>query len=152
MAPAVTSLLYTSLLCAYLSPSTTAVNKMIGPWLVALSVHGTSGLRTQIEKQLVVVAGDCIWATRVEAERGPRLCPAHGMVLVTACACDQMCISASILAFALALVKWKRRGKPPSPSACTTTAVLPAPLLAMLGGRSTVVHVRLLPVANVHHH
>jgi hypothetical protein len=118
MAPAVTSLLYTSLLCAYLSPSTTAVNKMIGPWLVALSVHGTSGLRTQIEKQLVVVAGDCIWATRVEAERGPRLCPAHGMVLVTACACDQMGASVSILAFALALrvVKWQRRGNPPSPS------------------------------------
>ncbi len=56
--------------------SMTAVNRMIGPWLVALSVHGTCGLRTQIEKQLVVVAGDCISATRVgrtvgaEAERG----------------------------------------------------------------------------------
>ena len=102
----------------------------------------------QIEKQLAIAFS----ATRVEwlalKPKGALL--AHGMVLVTACACDQMCISASILAFALALVKWKRRGKPPSPSACTTTAVLPAPLLAMLGGRSTVVHVRLL--ANVHHH
>jgi hypothetical protein len=48
---------------------------------------------------------------------------AHGMVLVTACACDQMCATISILAFALALVKvgahcgtWQRHGKPPSPS------------------------------------
>jgi hypothetical protein len=58
---AVTSLLFTSLLCAHLSLPTTAVNKMIGPWLLTLNVHGTSGLRMQIEKQLVVVASDCIF-------------------------------------------------------------------------------------------
>ena len=52
---AVTSLLFTSLLCAHLSLPTTAVNKMIGPWLWTLNVHGTSGLRImEIEKQLVI--------------------------------------------------------------------------------------------------
>jgi hypothetical protein len=56
MAPVVASLLYTSLLCACLPLSMTAVNKMIqvGPWLLTLNVHGTSGLRMQIEKQLVI--------------------------------------------------------------------------------------------------
>jgi hypothetical protein len=54
MAPAVASLLNTSLLCACLPLSTTAVNKMIGPWLLTLNVRGTSGLRMQIEKQLVI--------------------------------------------------------------------------------------------------
>ncbi len=71
MAPAVTSLLYTSesLLCACLPLSTTAVNKMIGPWLLTLNVHGTSGLRMQIEKQLVVVASDCIFLRPESVER-----------------------------------------------------------------------------------
>jgi hypothetical protein len=76
-----------------------------------------------------------------EAERGPHLCPAHGMVLVTACACDQMCASVSTFAFALALVNSRHALRD------VATAWY---LLAMLGGRSTVVHVRLL--ANVHHH
>ncbi len=41
-----------SVLCDVCLWRALAVNKILGPWLLALNVYGKSGLRMQIEKQL----------------------------------------------------------------------------------------------------
>ena len=91
----VTSLLFTSLLCAFLSLS--AMNKMIGTECAWCEWTANADREA---------ACDCISATRVQRlalkPKGALL--VHGMVHVTACVCDQMCATVSILDFALALV------------------------------------------------